>query len=345
MIERKIEGSYVRLTLSKVVLNYLIKLLSTLVCSLSIKILFCCCAQVEEVHPMGRTCDVNLDIQGVTLPDDLDKDLLRGFLKRPNSEKEEPLVLEITRDNSLGVSFVPEEPGEHQISVRKKSPDRKWRDVPGSPFSIMVEAAEAVNAVGTPCDCLLDIPNLRLPEDLNRLTAKLKRPSSRQEEDLKLRVTSDNKPFVSFVPREPGEHLISIKKNRDHVKGSPFSVMVVAPETGNAIGRPCGVGLEIPGLKLPDDYNNGLLTASLQRPSGKPEEPLPLALNSDNTLSVSFTPQETGEHFVTVKKSGNHVNGSPFSVMVSGPGPADPSKVVCTGPGKLFIIYLHAAIY
>lgn len=289
--------------------------------------------KVEEVHPMGRTCDVNLDIQGVTLPEDLENGLLKGFLKRPNSAKEEPLKLEITRDNSLGVSFVPQEPGEHQISVRKKTPDRNWRDVPGSPFSIMVEAAEAVNAVGTPCDCLLDIPNLRIPEDLSRLTAKLKRPSGKDEEDLKLRVTSDNRPFVSFVPREAGEHLISIKKYRDHVKGSPFSVMVVAPEAGNPIGRPCGVGLEIPGLKLPEDYNDGLLSASLQRPSGKPEEPLPLALNSDNTLSVSFTPQETGEHFVTVKKSGNHVNGSPFSVMVSGPGPADPSKVVCSGPG------------
>ena len=222
--------------------------------------------KVEEVHPMGRTCDVNLDIQGVKLPEDLEKDLLRGFLKRPNSSNEEPLKLEITSDNSLGVSFVPQEPGEHQISVRKKTPDRKWKDVPGSPFSIMVEAAEAVNAVGTPCDCLLDMPSVRIPEDLKRLTATLKRPSSRQEEDLKLRVTSDNKPFASFVPREPGPHLISIKKYGSHVKNSPFTVMVVAPEAGNAIGRPCGVGLEIPGLKLPDDYNNGLLTASLKRP-------------------------------------------------------------------------------
>jgi len=197
---------------------------------------------------MGRTCDANLDIQGVKLPEDLD--LLRGFLKRLNSKKEEPVELKMTPDNSLGVSIVPQEPGEHQISVRKKNPDRNWRDVPGS----------------------------------------------------------------------------------------PLSVVVVAPEAGNAIERPCGVGLDIPGLKLPDDYK--FLRASLKRPSGKPEEPLPLALNSDNTLSVSFTPQETGEHFVTVKKSGNHVSGSPFSVMVSGPGPVDPSKVVCSGPGKRLFIFL-----
>ena len=193
---------------------------------------------------MGRTCDVNLDIQGVKLPEDIEKDLLRGFLKRPNSKKEEPVELKMAPDNSLGVSFVPQEPGEHQISVRKKTPDRNWRDLPGS----------------------------------------------------------------------------------------PFSVVVVAPEAGNAIGRPCGVGLDILGLKLPDDYK--FLRASLKRPSGKPEEPLPLALNSDNTLSVSFTPQKTGEHFVTVYNSGNHVRGSPFSVMVSSPGSADPSKVVCSGPGK-----------
>ena len=297
--------------------------------------------KVEEVHPMGRTCDVSLDIQGVNLPEDLDKGRLKAYLMRPSSVKEEDLGLELNPDNSLGVSFVPNEPGEHKISVRKLN-----KDVPGSPFSIMVEAAEAVNAVGRPCDCLLDIPNLHLPEDVEsgKLVATLKRPSSNREEEVKLKVTSDKQLCVSFVPREPGEHLISVKKYGRHVDNSPFSVMVVAPEEGNSIGRPCGVGLEIPGLKLPEDYTSGRLTATLRRPGSSIEEPLKLGLNSDNTLSVSFTPQETGEHFVTVKKSGRHVTGSPFSVMVSGPGPANPSKVVVTGDGRELLCFVVGVI-
>ena len=280
--------------------------------------------KVEEVHPVGRTCDVGLDIPGVNLPEDFNR--LAASLMRPSGKKEEPLKLELNPDNTLGVSFVPREPGEHKISVKK---DKK--DVPGSPFSIMVEAAEAVNAVGKPCECTLDIPGLRLPEDVKILKATLKRPSSDKEEPVKLKLNSDNSLSVSFVPREPGEHLISVKKYGKHVSGSPFSVMVIAPEAGNAIGRPCGVGLEIPGLKLPEDFSR--LTGTLRRPSGTQEEPLKLVLNSDNTLSVSFVPQETGEHLVSVMKDGKHVTGSPFSVMVSGPGPANPKKVKCYGPG------------
>lgn len=56
--------------------------------------------KVEEVHPVGRTCDVGLDIPGLRLPDDFDK--LEATLKRPNSEKEEPLNLELYPDNTLG---------------------------------------------------------------------------------------------------------------------------------------------------------------------------------------------------------------------------------------------------
>lgn len=108
--------------------------------------------------------------------------------------------------------------------------------------------------------------------------------------------------------------------------------MVSAPDAASqSVGRPCGVGLEIPGLKLPEDFD--LLTGVLKRPGSTVEEPLKLILNSDNTLSVSFIPKETGEHFVSVFKNKRHVSGSPFSVMVSGPGPANASKVKAYGPG------------
>lgn len=220
------------------------------------------------------------------------------------------------------------EPGEHLVRVKKSG-----EDVPGSPFSVMVEAAETVNAVGRPCDCHLDIPGLNLPTDLPRLKATLKRPDSNTEEPVKLKVLSDNTLSVSFVPKSSGEHLISVKKFNRHLSGSPFSVMVTAPETANqSVGRPCGLGLEIPGLKLPEDFD--LLSAVLKRPGSSSEEPLKIVLNSDNTLSVSFIPKDTGEHLISVFKNKRHVTGSPFSVMVSGPGPADASKVKAYGKGK-----------
>lgn len=41
-------------------------------------------------------------------------------------------------------------------------------------------------------------------------------------------------PGISFIPREVGEHLVSIKKNGNHVANSPVSIMVVQSEIGDA---------------------------------------------------------------------------------------------------------------
>ena len=39
---------------------------------------------------------------------------------------------------------------------------------------------------------------------------------------------------ISFIPREVGEHLVSIKKNGRHVANSPITIMVVQSEIGDA---------------------------------------------------------------------------------------------------------------
>lgn len=56
------------------------------------------------MHPVGRTCDVGLDIPGVVLPDDFKK--LSATLQRPRSTKEEPVSLELNPDNTLGMFFI-----------------------------------------------------------------------------------------------------------------------------------------------------------------------------------------------------------------------------------------------
>ena len=56
------------------------------------------------MHPVGRTCDVGLDIPGVSLPDDFKK--LTATLQRPRSSKEEPVNLELNPDNTLGMFYI-----------------------------------------------------------------------------------------------------------------------------------------------------------------------------------------------------------------------------------------------
>ena len=203
---------------------------------------------------------------------------------------------------------MPLEPGEHLIRVKKSG-----EDVPGSPFAVMVEAAEAPNAVGRPCDCQLDIPELNLPEDLPKLKSTLKRPGSDVEEPIKLKILSDNTLSASFVPKSPGEHLITVKKNNRHVTGSPFPVMVTAAEPANRVGQPVGVGLEdIPVEDLPR------LEAGLQRPGSEVEEPVRIKQNSDDTLSAQFIPHEEGVHKLHVRKDKKPLPESPYLINVIG---------------------------
>lgn len=177
----------------------------------------------------------------------------------------------------------------------------------------MVEAAEAPNAVGKPCDSKLDIPELKIPDDLPKVKSTLKRPGSNVEEPIKLKVLSDNTISASFVPKSPGEHLISVKKDNRHLTGSPFPIMVTADEPVNRVGKPVGVGLEeIPAEDLPR------LEAGLQRPDSEVEEPVRIKQNSDDTLSAQFIPHEEGVHKLHIRKDKKLLPESPYLINVLG---------------------------
>lgn len=55
---------------------------------------------VKEVHPVGRTCDVMLNILPLSLPRDFKK--LTATIKRPNARKEQPVKLVLNENNTLG---------------------------------------------------------------------------------------------------------------------------------------------------------------------------------------------------------------------------------------------------
>lgn len=188
---------------------------------------------------------------------------------------------------------------------------KSGNEVPESPFLVVVEAAEPENAVGSPCDFLLENPGLNLPNDLPKLTSTLRRPGLSAEEPIKLRVLSDNSLVASFLPKSTGEHFISVKKRNRHVPGSPFSIIVTASEPTTCVGKPANVGLgNIPVEDLPR------LEAGLQRPGSKVEKPVKIKPNSDDTLSASFIPHEGGVHRLNVRKDKKPLPDSPYLVDV-----------------------------
>ena len=200
-----------------------------------------------------------------------------------------------------GVSFLPVEAGEHMIQVKQFG-----KNLLDSPIPVTVETAKPENAVGSPCDFPLVIPTLNLPDDLSKLTLTMKRPGSTRDEAIKPRLLSDNTLSVAFLPKSPGEHLITVKKRGRPVPGSPFSVMVTAPEPSNEVGKPSNVSLEnIPAKDLPK------LDAGLLRPGSTVEEPITIKKTSDDNLYAPFIPHEEGPHQINVRKDGKPLpNGS-----------------------------------
>ena len=184
--------------------------------------------------------------------------------------------------------------------------------------------------VGTSCECQFELPNLT---DTNKLCVTLRRPGSKTEEPLTVEKGPGHAVIVSFIPKKPGDHQISVNISGSHVPGSPFNVPVEEAPTQTSTGNPFSMALELVGVNLPSDFQ--YLTAKVKRPEeGKAEDSLGLELLPDNTVSLTFVPYVSGEHLVYIYKKGKEVPGSPFSVQAKGPTPADPSKVKVIGEGK-----------
>lgn len=99
------------------------------------------------------------------------------------------------------------------------------------------------------------------------------------------------------------------------MQNSPFVILVegLEPKKAPAVGSPCDVNLVLPDISLPRDLP--YLKATLTRPTGK-KEPLELGIGPDNSLSMNFTPNETGKHVIDITKNGKPIKQSPITILV-----------------------------
>lgn len=134
---------------------------------------------------------------------------------------------------------------------------------------------------------------------------------------------------VSYLPTAPGEYKISVRFGDKNIKGSPFFSKVTGEgRKRNQISVGSCSEVTLPGIITDADLRS--LNASIQTPSGL-EEPCFLKRMPSGNIGVSFTPRETGEHYVSVKRMGKHINNSPFKVNVCEREVGDAKKVVVTG--------------
>uniref|UniRef100_A0AAY4BYE5 Calponin-homology (CH) domain-containing protein n=1 Tax=Denticeps clupeoides TaxID=299321 RepID=A0AAY4BYE5_9TELE len=223
------------------------------------------------------------------------------------------------KDGTCTVTYLPTFPGDYNILVRYND-----KHIAGSPFTARITGSDnrrrSQVKLGSAADFSLDINET----DLSLLTASIKAPSGRDEPCL-LKRQPNNHIGISFIPREVGEHVVSIKKNGRHVANSPITIMVVQSEIGDATKvKVYGQGLldgrtfEMSNFVVDTrDAGYGGLALSIEGPS---KVDIQTEDMDDGTCGVSYCPTEPGTYIVSIRFAEEHVPGSPFSVKVTGEG-------------------------
>ncbi|KAI1890363.1 hypothetical protein AGOR_G00152960 [Albula goreensis] len=222
------------------------------------------------------------------------------------------------KDGTCTVTYLPTLPGDYNILVRYND-----KHIAGSPFTARItedNRRKSQVKLGSAADFSLDINE----SDLSLLTASIRSPSGRDEPCL-LKRQPNNHIGISFIPREVGEHLVSIKKNGRHVANSPITIMVVQSEIGDASKvRAFGQGLvdgrtfEMSNFVVDTrDAGYGGLALSIEGPS---KVDIQTEDQEDGTCGVSYCPTEPGAYIVSIRFAEEHVPGSPFTVKVTGEG-------------------------
>lgn len=134
---------------------------------------------------------------------------------------------------------------------------------------------------------------------------------------------------MSFLPTEAGDYTISVRFGDKHIAGSPFVCKVEGDsKKRNQISIGSCSQVTLPGVLTDADLRS--LNAIIMTPSGI-EEPCFLKRLPSGNIGISFTPRETGEHVVHVKRLGQQIKNSPFKIVVSEKEVGNAKKVKVTG--------------
>ncbi|XP_006010193.1 filamin-A isoform X2 [Latimeria chalumnae] len=223
------------------------------------------------------------------------------------------------QDGTCTVSYLPVLPGDYNILVKYNE-----KHIAGSPFTAKITGDDSMRMshlkVGSAADIPLDIAE----SDLSQLTASVTTPSGREEPCLLKRLRNGHI-GISFVPKEIGEHVVSIKKNGRHIPSSPITVMISQSEIGDASRvRVSGPGLSEGRTFEPAEFiidtreaGYGGLSLSIEGPSKVDISTEDL---EDGTCKVTYCPTEPGNYIINIKFADQHVPGSSFAVKVTGEG-------------------------
>ncbi|PVD25206.1 hypothetical protein C0Q70_15704 [Pomacea canaliculata] len=237
--------------------------------------------------------------------------------------------IEDNRDGTVTVRYQPTETGLHELHVKYNN-----EPIDGHPFVFHVDAVNSgyVTAYGPglshgvvhePAYFTINTKEA----GAGGLSLAVEGPS---KTEIKCVDNQDGTCSVSYMPTVPGEYLITVKFAEKNIVGSPFTAKVTPGEPRKraqlSVGSSSEVSLKVTETDITD------LTATIRSPSGR-QEPCILKRLANGHLGITFTPRETGEHLVDVKRNGKHIANSPFKIMVGESELGNASKVKVYGKG------------
>uniref|UniRef100_A0A8C3HWN0 Filamin C n=1 Tax=Chrysemys picta bellii TaxID=8478 RepID=A0A8C3HWN0_CHRPI len=237
------------------------------------------------------------------------------------------IAFEDRKDGSCGVSYIVQEPGDYEVSIKFNE-----EHVPDSPFVVPVASLsddarrltvtslqETGLKVNQPASFAVQLNGAR-----GVIDAKVHTPSGMVEECYISELDSD-KSTIRFIPRENGVHSIDVKFNGRHIPGSPFKIRVGEQSQAGDPGlvSAYGPGLEggITGVSSEFFVNtvnagSGALAVTIDGPSKVKLD----CQECPEGHRVTYTPMAPGNYLISIKYGGpQHIVGSPFKAKVTGP--------------------------
>ncbi|XP_066588237.1 filamin-A isoform X2 [Prorops nasuta] len=224
------------------------------------------------------------------------------------------------KDGTVSVSYLPTAPGEYKIAVKFGD-----KHIKGSPYVAKITGeGRKRNQISVGSSSEVQLPGKVSDADIRSLNASITAPSGLEEPCFLKKMPSGNM-CVSFTPREAGSHTVAVKRMGKHIANSPFKIDVKDREVGDAKKvKVSGAALKEGKTHVENGFSVdtrnagfGGLSLSMEGPS---KAEILCKDNEDGTLNISYKPTEPGYYIMNLKFADHHVEGSPFTVKVSGEG-------------------------
>ncbi|XP_078533930.1 filamin-C isoform X3 [Lissotriton helveticus] len=237
------------------------------------------------------------------------------------------IAFEDRKDGSCGVSYIVQEPGDYEVSIKFND-----EQIPDSPFIVPVASLsddarrltvtslqEKGMKVNQPASFAVQLNGAR-----GVIDAKVHTPSGSVEECYVSELDSD-KYAIRFIPHENGVHSIDVKFNGSHIPGSPFKIRVGEQSQAGDPGlvSAYGHGLEGGTTGVASEFvvntinaGSGALSFTIDGPSKVKMD----CVECSEGYKVSYIPMAPGNYLISIKYGGpQHIVGSPFKAKVTGP--------------------------